>query len=407
MKFIHTADLHLDSPFLGLQTAPDALWQLIQQATFQAFEKLVADACEQAVDFICISGDLFDAQAQSIQVQAFLNEQFQRLSDAGIPVYLGYGNHDYVSPQQVKLDFPANVHIFGEKPTTYQLTTQDHQTVAITGFSYHQRWLTDSPLATFPARGRETYHIGMWHGSQRTGQAAQDHYAPFTVNELLRTNYDYWALGHIHKRQTLHEQPFIGYSGDPQGLRRSETGPKGYLLVTAQAGQLHPQFVPTSVITWQTLTVDVAGAKRMTTLINQITDQFQTLKADQHYLVRLQLTGTAALTPQLRQRIDNGELLQYLQQQAQATPAWRWPVTLEDHAQPTMAALQQFDQKYWQAAAKKVFSTENILKTAAPLAGYQFITDALATPEQAAALRSATTRLLQNQALKDGQKHVD
>lgn len=405
MKFIHTADLHLDSPFLGLQTAPDALWQLLQQATFQSFEKLVTAACEQAVDFVCISGDLFDSQAQSIQVQAFLNAQFQRLAAAEIPVYLGYGNHDYVQPQQVQLDFPTNVHIFGEQPTTYHLTTHDQKTVAITGFSYHQRWVTETPK--FPSRDTETYHIGMWHGAQRTGQAAQDHYAPFTVADLLHYHYDYWALGHIHKRQTLHKRPFIGYSGDPQGLRRSETGPKGYLLVTEQSGQLQPQFKPTSVIDWQDVTVDVAGAKRMTTLINHITDQLQSLPAQQHYLVRLQLTETEQLTPQLQQRIDNGELLQYLQQQAQADPVWRWPVTLEAQYQPTTAPLQQFDEKYWQTAAQQVFSPENILKTAAPLAGHQFIMDAFTTPEQIATLRNATTKLLQNRAVKDAQKHVD
>ena len=67
MKFIHAADLHLDTPFLGLRTAPAALWQQIYDATFTAFAKIVDAALAEQVDFVCLVGDLYDRAERSIQ----------------------------------------------------------------------------------------------------------------------------------------------------------------------------------------------------------------------------------------------------------------------------------------------------------------------------------------------------
>ncbi len=79
MKFIHAADLHLDSPFEGLQRLPKALWQQIHEAPFNATKTMVNDAIKQKVDFVLLVGDLFDRETQSVQAQVFLNEQLQRL----------------------------------------------------------------------------------------------------------------------------------------------------------------------------------------------------------------------------------------------------------------------------------------------------------------------------------------
>ena len=95
MRFIHTADLHLDSPFLGLTSMPKPLWERVHSSTFTAFQKIVDDAIALKVDFVLISGDIYDRDQQSIAATDFFIKQCERLKQARIPVYLLYGNHDY------------------------------------------------------------------------------------------------------------------------------------------------------------------------------------------------------------------------------------------------------------------------------------------------------------------------
>lgn len=206
MKFIHTADLHLDSPFLGLTSMPKSLWERVHSSTFAAFQKIVDDAVDLKVDFILISGDIYDRDQQSIVATDFFIKQCERLNQAHIPVYLLYGNHDYQIVQDTG-ELPANVHVFGNRVTTTTLTLANHDSVAISGFSYDQRWIQEDQVQKYPPKRNETWHIGMLHGAVR--QSQDNHYAPFTIDELIAKNYDYWALGHIHKHQLLNENPPI------------------------------------------------------------------------------------------------------------------------------------------------------------------------------------------------------
>ena len=199
MKFIHTADLHLASPFQGLMAMPDQLWQQIYQSTFTAFEKIVDAAIEEQVDFVLIAGDIYDGERKSIAAVNFFSEQMDRLNQHQIPVFLCYGNHDF-RKDPTSAGLPANVTVFPNQVTTKQFTLTDGTTVAVTGFSYDQRWLDDDPTVDYPEKGTVDWQVGMLHGALR--QAGANHYAPFTLDELKAKHYDYWALGHIHKHRS-------------------------------------------------------------------------------------------------------------------------------------------------------------------------------------------------------------
>ena len=76
IRFIHCADLHLDSPFKGLRHIPTKLLEEIQLSTYRVFQRLIDTAIERKVDFILIVGDIFDGEQQSMRAHITLKNGF-------------------------------------------------------------------------------------------------------------------------------------------------------------------------------------------------------------------------------------------------------------------------------------------------------------------------------------------
>lgn len=374
MKFIHAADLHLDTPFQGLTGLPVELQQRLLAAPLASLGRLVDLALAEKVDFVLLVGDLFDQAQQSVQAQAALMVQLERLNAAQIPVILSFGNHDY-QPDDVDWHFPANVHAFGSQVETVTLTTAAQTKVAITGFSYAQRWLTTSMGTQFPLKMTDVdYQIGMWHG--QTGTAG-DHYAPFSVGELLQKHYDYWALGHIHQRQELNAVPPIEYPGNLQGRQRNETGEKGCLLVTSTADhQLKPVFKSLATIIWQDWTLTLTGDFSRSALLTQLTDQLNATMTTPTQLVNIQLPATCQLTADAELAWSQGALLHQLQA-ATDGKTW-WPVALQ-RLSPTESTKLSFGgaTETWEQVGQNVVTTEQVAALADRLLDEPFLTAAL------------------------------
>lgn len=306
IRFIHTADLHLDSPFKGLKQLHPKLYNQVYQSTFGSFERLVTRAIDEAVDFMVIAGDIYDGDNQSVKAQAFFRNQMQRLNTAHIPVYLSHGNHDYMDKGISRLQLPDNVVVFGHEPETHY---QD--TVAITGFSYPKRWVTERMIEKYPKRAKMDFHIGLLHGFLEGSGSTEDVYAPFTITDLLDKEYDYWALGHIHKRQILNHQPPIVYSGNTQGRNPNELGEKGAFLVTLQKG-LEPTltFINTAPIWWIEKTLSLLGIQSLDALYTKISEEItKAQRPDQTILLSLILDDREELPADVLERIHNGDLL--------------------------------------------------------------------------------------------------
>ena len=255
IRFLHCADLHLDSPFKGMTDMPvDRLVEL-RESTFAAYDNLIAYAEENRPDFVLMVGDIYDGEDRSLRAQTRFVNGLERLQAANIPVVLSYGNHDHLSGKWTRFQLPNNVTVLGATVETVELTVRG-QLVQIHGFSYKERHIQESMIAHYPAAGQtDTVHIGMLHGSI-AGDNTHDVYAPFTKQALLEKRYDYWALGHIHKRQQLQKEPPIVYPGNVQGRHRNESGVKGCYDVELAEGQATLQFVPTSVLVFDELTID-------------------------------------------------------------------------------------------------------------------------------------------------------
>jgi len=269
-KFIHAADIHLDSPLRGLARYEGAPVDALRGATRQALMNLVELALEEEVDFLLIAGDIYDGDWKDHNTGLFFAKQMARLREAEIPVYLIAGNHDAQSVMTKSLRLPDNVHAF---PTTRPDTVHlEALGVAIHGQGFATKSVTKDLTVNYPDAVAGAWNIGLLHTSL-TGYEGHDTYAPCTVEGLKHLGYDYWALGHIHQQECVHTpDPAIWYPGCIQGRHVRETDKKGCLLVTVFDGGAHEvDFRELDVLRWVVLEMDASAC----TSVEEVIEVFQ------------------------------------------------------------------------------------------------------------------------------------
>ncbi|EHC6545725.1 DNA repair exonuclease, partial [Listeria monocytogenes] len=186
IQFLHMADLHLDSPFIGLSTLPQPLFSAIQESTFQSLERITTVAIKEAVDFVLIAGDIYDSEDQSVRAQARFAKEMKRLEAANIPVFMIHGNHDFIEKHKEKLALPSNVHVFSEQVEVMSHKTATGVSVNIYGFSYNERHIRSSRVGEYKIQGDADFHIALLHGSEVSSSEEHDVYAPFRVQEISK-----------------------------------------------------------------------------------------------------------------------------------------------------------------------------------------------------------------------------
>lgn len=274
VSFIHAADLHLDSPFKGLAHIPEHIFHQLKDSTFEALDQLVQTAIEKKVDFVLITGDLFDNEKQSLKAQVRLRKGFETLQQYHINVYLSYGNHDFIKGNIHPITYPDNVFIFPDERVTHFVYQRDGiKKAAVYGFSYESRAVTDDKIPEYQLCGADApFHIAMLHGSLHSN-TDHDVYAPFYLTELIEKDFDYWALGHIHQRAVLHENPFVVYPGNIQGRNRKEVGEKGCYHVVLSEKATDITFLPLQSLQFNNLTVNVSDCTEIHQLETVIRDE--------------------------------------------------------------------------------------------------------------------------------------
>ncbi len=296
-SFIHTADIHLDSPLRGLEGMEGPAVERIRTATRKAFANLITEAVEREVDFVVIAGDLYDGDWRDYQTGLFFVAQMGRLAGAGIPAFVLFGNHDAESQITRRLTLPDNVKIFSaKKPETFVL---EDLGAALHGQGYHTRDVTENLAAAYPAPVPGAFNIGVLH-TGLGGMEGHANYAPCDVGELVARGYDYWALGHVHQASVIHERPHIVFPGNLQGRHIRETGPKGGHLITVEDNEL-TSFEPlrTDVVRWEILKVDAGGCERMSDAVERVRSAIEEAidgGSDGRMLAcRVELSGTATI----------------------------------------------------------------------------------------------------------------
>lgn len=269
-RFIHTADVHLDSPLKGLAKHEGTAADSIRTATRGALHQLVGLAIEERVSFLIIAGDLYDGDWRDYRTGLYFVSEMGRLHRSGIPVYLLYGNHDARSQITRRLTLPENVHVFGSRrPQSFPI---DGLNVVLHGQSYRQRDVTDNLALNYPEPVPGAFNIGVLH-TGLGGIGGHENYAPCALADLIGKGYDYWALGHVHRAEVLHSRPHIVFPGNLQGRHVRETGAKGATMVTIDNGEISdPETLPCDVVRWTVVTVDLGSATSFGEVLDRIRD---------------------------------------------------------------------------------------------------------------------------------------
>lgn len=297
MKFIHAADLHVDSPLRGLDNYPGAPVERLRGATRAALINLVDLALEQQVAFVLLAGDIYDGNWADFRTGLFFREQMSRLTRQGIQVFMVKGNHDAESQISRQLPPLDGLHVFSaRKAETFELPELE---VALHGRSFPNQAVPEDLLPSYPPARPGWFNIGLLHTSLN-GRQGHDTYAPTSVEVMVAKGYDYFALGHVHDREVVQAcDPRIVYPGNLQGRHARETGPKGCELVTVTGARIvATEAIALDAVRWHGLRLDVSAVQSLEELRRRFLDSAQAFTAslaDRLHAVRVTLSGQTAL----------------------------------------------------------------------------------------------------------------
>ena len=321
LTFIHTADLHLGSPFSGIARMDADVAAQLSRAGYDAYERIIAIAIEQAVDFVVIAGDIYESANQRIAEQLRFHAGLERLAKAGIAVYICCGNHDPARGWSQEIVWPDLVHFFSSKTPDVVWHERDGVPVAaIVGMSYPKGAVTENLALRYPDRAEDwPCTIGLLHCTIGTN-TGHDPYAPCSLSDLTGKGYDYWALGHIHKPAVLQEEsPAIVYAGIPQGRDIGEAGPRGCYLVTVDRGaDVQMEFIETASVVWQEATVSIDGIGTPDELRREIETRVEEIRRDNTadvVICRITLAGRGEVHRDLAQEGALQDLSDYFREQ--------------------------------------------------------------------------------------------
>ncbi len=358
MKFVHAADLHIDSPLRGLERYEGAPVELIRGATRRAMEHLVELCLEEGAKLLLLCGDLYDGDWKDYSTGLFFSRQMARLREGEVSVAWIRGNHDAASRLTQHLRPPDNVHELSHaRPVTVERDIAG-VSVALHGQGFPSAKVTDDLTERYPAPVPGAFNIGLLH-TALDGREGHDSYAPCRVDSLTNKGYDYWALGHVHQREEVRRNPWIVFPGNLQGRHARETGRKGATLVSVNAGRVvEVEHRTLDEVRWAHLVVDASVAASADDVVDAVRERLaaQVLDADGRLLAaRVSVVGAtrahAALSlnsERFQQEIraaalDVGRDAAWIEKVGLSTRAEGDPLLLRERNDPVGALLRALD----------------------------------------------------------------
>ncbi|WP_179038905.1 exonuclease SbcCD subunit D [Rhizobium leguminosarum] len=308
-RFLHTADIHLDSPLRTLALRNLELSELIGLATRRSFVRIIDLCLDEQVNALVVAGDLYDGEQTSMKTARFLAEQLGRLHQAGIRTFIIRGNHDALSKITAELVMPETVKVFGAVAEAVAVDRDPGQfPVAIHGMSFAKPHAPESLLRHYPPPVPDAVNIGIMHTSLG-GSTGHDLYAPCSVPDLRQTGFRYWALGHIHKRSAIEDtSSAIVMPGIPQGRDINEDGSKSVSLVTIRDDRsIVVEERHTAIAQFERLVVDVSEAVDWRDLVVKANGKLKDLsltKSAEHLVARVELKGSSEFAWLIRRDAD-------------------------------------------------------------------------------------------------------
>lgn len=297
-RFIHCGDLHLGVPFKNVSSLGRLGDEAMVDSTYTAFSNIVNYALEEQVDAVLICGDIYNSADHNLAAQVRFVRELERLVGRNISVFIVHGNHDPLDAWDAKVPLPEGVHVFsGKEVEAVPLIVRGHEVATVYGMSHSTVGIYENLSLKFKPKAEDQYAIGLLHASVG-GQEGHDPYAPCSLSDLQACDIDYWALGHIHKRQVLGENPHIVYAGNPQGLHRNEKGAKGFYLVqVGLSSHTEVTFVESDALRFEEETISINSLKTVADIIEMIRHKKEMLRSKYRrpILVGLTLVGSGPL----------------------------------------------------------------------------------------------------------------
>jgi len=362
-SFIHTADLHLDSPLKGISEVSKEISLELTEATFKAFNKIIDLCIEKQVDFLLIAGDIYDGADRSLRAQIRFRDGLKRLSDAGIKAYIVHGNHDPLDGWSANLDWPKNVHIFKGKSVEKVSVEKDGEEIAqLYGISFHNREIKTNLTYKFPKISKSKkalFTIGMLHCNVGT-TTGHEPYAPCTLQDLFTQNFDYWALGHIHKKAIINEDnPLVIYPGNPQGLHPKEAGARGCFLVNVNENDKPTaEFIEVDSIRWFVEELSTDALYTEEELISKIHNRIEKIRKEAKghpSICRIILTGRSALHSSIARKGVLDDILKDVREDEEGEKQFVWIEGIEDNTNPKIDRKSLLERKDFIGDLAKLF----------------------------------------------------
>lgn len=291
MKVVHAADIHLDSPLLGLARYEGAPVARIREATRRAFSALVELCISEPAALLLLAGDLYDGSWKDYSTGLFFAAEMTRLREAGVRVVWIRGNHDAASQITKRLKLPDNVRELSfRRPDTVVF---EDLGLAVHGQGFASREVSENIALAYPEPLPGLVNFGLLHTSV-SGRPGHEPYAPCKLEQLVGKGYDYWALGHVHAREVLSQQPWVVFPGNLQGRHARETGAKGATVVDVDTSVRSVTHVPLDVVRWADCDVDASEASHADDVLERVRQRIESEldAADGRMLaLRLRISG--------------------------------------------------------------------------------------------------------------------
>jgi DNA repair exonuclease SbcCD nuclease subunit len=311
MRFVHVADVHLDTSFAGRS---ESVRRRLRDASREAFRGAVDLAIREDVHAFLVAGDLFDSDRLSLRTERFILDQVGRLGDHRITVVYATGNHDPgAAPRGPRrLPWPPHVHVVSDAtPSRVLVTDASGDAVGYVTAVGHASAEERADLSRgFPRPAGELPQVALLHTQVHHSPGAGEHhpYAPSELGFLVRSGYDYWALGHVHRRQALSDDPPIWYAGSLQGRTHAETGEHGALLVDLSDRDAPAvAFRALAPVRWETLATDrLGGVRSLDELLRHLQLAWEAARRAEgsasvsDWMIRVVLSGPCPLWSELR-----------------------------------------------------------------------------------------------------------
>ena len=332
-KFIHAADIHLDSPLRGLARYEGAPVEQIRSATRRAFDNLIALAIEQKVAFVLLAGDIYDGDWKDYNTGLYFVDCMSKLKAAGIRVFIVAGNHDAASEISAKLRLPDNVHVFSNNEPEKVIV--DALDVAIIGQGFAKREVKEDLSRAYPQAESARFNIGLLH-TCLDGKPGHAPYAPCSLDGLISKGYHYWALGHVHTREVLNEDPWIVFPGNIQGRHVRETGAKGCTLVSVRDHKIIAlEHRDVDVLRWAHCQLDISACETLDHVFEQLDRALQSeldSAEGRPVAARVTLRGASVVHKELQ--LQRTHLIQEFRAMANALEGaglWLEKVSIQTH----------------------------------------------------------------------------